>query len=77
MTSAADPVSVGQGERLGLAVGDVDGGGRRLADQRGDLHPHPLAQVGVQVGQGLVAQDQPGVGDERPGQRDPLLLAAG
>jgi hypothetical protein len=25
----------------------------------------------------FVAQDQPGVGDQRTGQRDPLLLAAG
>jgi hypothetical protein len=56
-------------------VGDVHGGRRRLADQRGDLDAHPLAQVGVQVGQRLVAQDQPGVGDQRAGQRDPLLLA--
>jgi hypothetical protein len=58
-------------------VSDVDSRRRRLADQRGDLHPHPLAQVGVQVGQRLVAQDQAGVGDQRPGQRDPLLLTAG
>ena len=68
---------VGQRERLGLVVGDVDGGRAGLADQGGDLHPHPLAQVGVQVGQRLVAQDQPGVRDQRAGERDPLLLPAG
>jgi hypothetical protein len=71
------PDHVGERERLRLVVRDVHGGRARLADQRGDLHPHSLAQVGVQVGQRLVAQDQPGVGDQRPGQRDPLLLASG
>ena len=64
-------------ERLRLVVRDVHGGRAHLADQRGDLHAHPLAQVGVQVGQWFVAQDQPGVGDQRAGERDTLLLAAG
>ena len=68
---------VGERERLGLIVGDVDGRRARLPDQRGDLHPHPLAQVGVEVGQRLVAQDEAGAADEGPGQRDALLLAAG
>ena len=37
----------------------------------------PLAQFDVEVGEGLVEQQQPRSGRQRAGQRDALLLAAG
>ncbi|HWG62068.1 MAG TPA: hypothetical protein VG253_10185, partial [Streptosporangiaceae bacterium] len=36
------PHPVGERKRFRLIVGDVDGGGTGLADERGDLHPHSL-----------------------------------
>jgi hypothetical protein len=55
-------------------------------DQRGQpLRPHDGAQqphdllsgLGVELAGGLVGEQQPGPGGQRPGDRDPLLLAAG
>ena len=53
-------------------------------EQRGPARHHPV-QGGVDLrldprvdgGGGVVEQQQPGVGDQRPGERDPLPLAAG
>src|SRR5207244_1202020 len=42
-----------------------------------DLQPHLGAQLGVQVRQRLVEEQHRGREDEGPGQRHPLLLAAG
>jgi len=42
-----------------------------------ELDLEGLAQLGVQGPEGLVQQQHRGVEDQRPGQRDPLLLAAG
>jgi hypothetical protein len=70
----ADPV--GQGEGLGLVVGDVEDGGVVLPGQRGDLGPQPLPQVRVEVGERFVAEQHGGPGDQGPGQRHPLLLPA-
>jgi hypothetical protein len=36
----------------------------------------PLDRLGVEVVRGLVEQEQVGVLQEQPGQRDPALLAA-
>ena len=41
-----------------------------------ELGPHLVAQPGVEVAQRLVEEHQVGPGDEAPGQRDALLLAA-
>jgi len=71
------PDQVGQREGLGLVVGDVHRGGAAVAGQGGDLDPEPLAQVGVEIGQRLVEQQQAGPGHHGASQRDPLLLAAG
>jgi hypothetical protein len=70
----ADPV--GQGEGLGLVVGDVEDGGVVLPGQRGDLGPQPLPQVRVEVRERFVAEQHRGPGDQGPGQRHPLLLPA-
>ena len=42
-----------------------------------ELEAHALAQLGVEIGQRLVEQQELGLHDERPGQREALLLAAG
>ena len=72
-----DHDAVGHGERLLLVVGHHD---RRhaeapleLLDLVAQVHPH----LGVERGQRLVEQQEPGRGGQRAGQRDPLLLAAG
>ncbi len=67
----------GQRQRLDLVVGDVDRGDAELALQPLELVAQRLAQLGVEVGQRLVEQQQRRLDDERPGQREALLLAAG
>ena len=65
-------------------VGQVQRGPAVRDDQRGAA-PHHLAQRGVDLGlqarvdgRGrVVEQQQPGIGDQRPGQRHPLPLPAG
>ena len=71
----ADPV--GHRQRLGLVVGDEDGGDAELeldpADLLAQLHPH----LGVQRRQRLVEQQHLRRDGQRAGQGHPLLLAAG
>ena len=71
----ADPV--GDGERLLLVVGDEQRGRADVeldpADLVAQLDPH----LGVEGRQRLVEQQHRRLDGERPGQRDPLLLAAG
>ena len=70
-----DPV--GQGDRLVDAVGDEDdrlAGGR---DDLGQLLLHDLAGHRVDRGEGLVHQQQAGLGDERAGEADALAHATG
>ena len=62
---------------LGLVVGDVDEGGLELLVQPADLSPHGGAQLGIQVGQRLVQQEDGGVADHGPAQGHALALAAG
>ena len=69
-----DPVA--QPHRLDLIVGDVDG---RYADpllKLLEVEPRGRAQLGVEVGQRLVEQEDLGLAHERAGQGDPLPLAA-
>ncbi len=44
--------------------------------QPADLEAHFFAQIGVEVGQGLVEQQRFRLDDQRAGQRHPLLLSA-
>ncbi len=60
-----------------LLVGDVDSCRSGLSGEGGDLHPEPLTQVGVEVGQRLVEQQQLGLGHYGAGQCDALLLPPG
>ena len=63
--------------RLGLVVGHVERGDADPLLQLADEDPHLVAQHRVEVGQRLVEQQQPRLDDQRPGERHPLLLAAG
>ena len=69
-----DPI--GDRERLGLVVRDVDGGLAGLALEVEDRVFERVPQVPIERGQRLVEQEHRRVGGEDPGQRDPLLLAA-
>ena len=67
----------GERHRLDLVVGDVD---RRLAEalvELLDLGPHVDAQLGVEIGERLVEQEQLRIAHQRPAHRDALALAAG
>ena len=70
-----DPI--GKGQRLLLVVGDVDGRDAQLGLQLPDLVPGFFPQLGVQVGQRLVEQQQVGFDDHGPGEGHPLLLTTG
>jgi hypothetical protein len=69
-----DAVGVGGGDRV---VGDHHDGllvrAHRVAQEAQDLRPRP----GVEVAGGLVGEDDLRARDQRPGDRDPLLLPAG
>ena len=69
-----DPV--GQRHRLDLVVGDVDRGGADLLVHLLDLGPHLHAQLGVEVGQRLVEQEDLGIAHDGAAHRDALALAA-
>ena len=68
---------VRQRERLALVVRHVDGGDPQLALQPLQLEAHLLAQLGVEVGQRLVEQQQRRLHHQRARERQALLLAAG
>jgi hypothetical protein len=70
-----DPV--GDAHRLLLVVGHRDGGDSGRLQDAPDLLAHLHPEVDVQVRERLVEQEQPGLGRERPCERDPLLLAPG
>ncbi len=68
---------VRQRQRLGLVVGDVDESDPGAALQFLELGAHALAQLGVEIGQRLVEQQDVGLDHQRAGERNALLLAAG
>ena len=63
-------------ERLALVVGHVDRGDPELALQAFQLEAHQLAQLRVEVGERLIEEQQLRLHDERPREREALLLAA-
>ena len=67
---------VGQRQRLGLVVGDIDEGDAGAALQLLQLAAHVLAELGVEIGQRLVEQQDFRLDHEAPRQRHALLLAA-
>ena len=70
-----DPVA--HHERFGLIVRDVDRGDAHVVLQAGEFDAHLLAQLGVEVAQGLVEEHDLGVVDDGAGEGDALALPAG
>ena len=63
-------------QRLELVRGGVDHGHAELAVQALELGAGVVAELGIEVGQRLVEQQQARPADQRAADRDPLLLAA-
>ena len=68
---------VGQRQRFGLVVGDIDEGDAGAALQALQFHAHLFAELGVEVRQRLVEQEDFRLDHEAPRQCHALLLAAG
>ncbi len=68
--------AVGGHHRLALVVRDIHGGEAERVVQAADLEAHLLAQIGVEVGQGLVEQEHARLDHHGAGERHALLLAA-
>ena len=68
--------AVGDAHRLLGIVGDHDGGGAGLAQDRHGLVADGVAHAPVEVGERLVHEEHAGPRRDRAGERDPLLLAA-
>ena len=64
-------------KRLGLVVRDVDGREIEVALQPLELGAHAVAQLGVEVGERLVEQQELRLHHQGAREREPLLLAAG
>ena len=71
-----DGDAVAQRHGLALVVGDVEEGDADLVVDEVELDLHVLAQLQVERGERLVEQQHLRVVDERPGDRDALLLPA-
>ena len=69
--AAHDHHPVAEGHRLGLVVGDVDGGGAELLLQPGHHRAHLHPQLGVQVGQRLVHEERLRADGRSPGPSRP------
>ena len=72
-----DGDAVGERHRLDLVVGDVDHGVGQPLVQPLDLDAQLRAQLGVEVGQRLVEQEDVDVAHQRTADRHALALAAG
>ena len=73
---AHDRDQVGQRHRLLLVVGDEDARRAQAQVEMLDLGAHPAAERGVEVAERLVEEEDERLLDERPAERDALLLAA-
>jgi len=69
-----DDQPIGHRQRLLLIVRDHHRGQPKLLLQLADLDPHLLPQLGVEIRERLVEQQDVGLYHERPGERDALLL---
>ena len=63
-------------QRFRLVVRDEHGGGTGLVEQVHDVGADLRPKVGIETRERLVEQHQPRVRRQRPGERDPLPLAA-
>ena len=71
-----DHDAVAEGHGLGLVVGDVDEGALDLVAQLDELGAHLVTELGVQVGQRLVHQEDLGVTHDGAADGDTLALTA-
>ena len=67
---------VGHCHGLNLVVGDVEGCDAYFALQLGDLGPHLHPELGVEIRQGLVEQENPRAANDGPAHCHPLPLTA-
>ena len=74
--SVEDDDAIRQRQRLGLVVRHVDERNPCTPLQRLDLGAHALPQLGVEIGQRLVEQQDRRLDHERAGERHTLQLAA-
>ena len=74
---AHDDDEVAERHGLDLVVGNVDEGGVDLLAQLDDLSAHLVAELGVEVGQRLIHQEDLRVPDDGAADGDTLPLAAG
>ena len=72
-----DHDTVAEGHGLGLVVGNVDEGALDLVAQLDELSTHLITELGVQVGQRLVHQEDLGVTHDGAADGDTLALTAG
>jgi hypothetical protein len=72
-----DHHAVAQGHGLDLVVGHEHRGGRQLGMQPLDLDAHLGAQLGVEVAERLVEQEDQRIAHDAAAKRHALLLAAG
>ena len=64
-------------EGFRLVVSDIDRGDAGFALQALEFDPHLLAQLGIEIGERFIQQQQARFPGERARQRQPLLLPAG
>jgi hypothetical protein len=72
-----DGDALAEGEGLGLVVGDVEHGGAEAGVETGDFSAEREAGLGIEVGEGLVEEEQGGAANEGAAKGDALALAAG
>jgi hypothetical protein len=72
-----DHDTVGERHRFDLVVGYIDSRGLQALMQFLDFGPHLDAQLGVEIGQGLVEQEDIGVAHNCTAHSNALALAAG
>ena len=68
--------SIGQGHGFYLVMGHIHGGGFEALVQRLDLRAHRHAQLGIQVGQRFVEQEDLGISNNRATHGHTLALTA-
>ncbi len=74
---AEDGEAIAEDEGFLLVVGDVEEGDAEVALESAEFDLKLLAELEIEGGERFVEEQDPGSVDERPGEGDALLLAAG
>ena len=69
--------AVRQGHGLDLVMRHIDHGAPKILVQALDFNPHVIAELRVEIAQGLVEQEQARVAHDGPPDGNPLALPAG